>query len=133
MAIDLVGLFYPTSEQGHRFILTIVDVATRFPEAVPLKHIDTPALLKGLLSVFSRVGCPTEILSDRGTQFTSNMMKQMFELLSVDHLTTSPYHAQTTGIVERFNGTLNTMLSKMASEKPKDWHRYAPPLLFAYA
>ena len=49
--------------------------------------------------------------------------------MSVDHFTTSPYH---NGMVERFNGTLNTMLRKMASEKPKDWDRYVPAILFAY-
>ena len=38
MAIDLVGPFAPMSERGHHFILIIVDVATRVPEAVPLKH-----------------------------------------------------------------------------------------------
>ena len=98
-------------------------VLARFPTivgCVPLKRIDTPTIAEALLSVFSRVGCPTGILSDRGTHFRSDLMKAMLRLLSVDHLTTSPYHAQTNGVVEWFNGTLKTMLSKMASEKSKD-------------
>jgi len=36
------------------------------------------------------------------------------------------------GLVERFNGTLKAMLKRMCAEKPKDWDRYLPALLFAY-
>ena len=100
VAIDHVGPFDPMSERGHQYMLTIVDVVTRFQEAVPLKHIDTPATAEALLSAFSRVGCPAEILSDRDTQLTSDLTKEVFRLLSVDHLTTFRYHAQTNGIVE---------------------------------
>ena len=41
VAIDLVGPIGLTSEDGHRYILTFVDFATHYPEAVPLKIIDT--------------------------------------------------------------------------------------------
>ena len=119
VAIDSVGPFEPLSERGHRYILTVIDVASRFPEAVPFKRIDTPATAEALFS-------------NRGTQFPFNLMQEVFRLVSVDHLTTSPYHAQTNEMVERFNGTLKTMLRKMASEKPKNWERYVPAFLFAY-
>ncbi|XP_075749312.1 uncharacterized protein LOC142814437 [Rhipicephalus microplus] len=36
------------------------------------------------------------------------------------------------GLVERFNGTLKNMLHKVCQEKPKEWDRYLPALLFAY-
>ncbi len=41
IAVDLIGPIYPVSEKGNRYILTIVDYGTRYPEAVPLKRIDT--------------------------------------------------------------------------------------------
>ena len=50
MAIGLVGPFDPMSERGHRYSLMIVDMASRFPEAVPLKRIDTPAIAETLSS-----------------------------------------------------------------------------------
>ena len=40
VAIDLVGPIAPASDKGHRYILTLVDYATRYPKAVPLKNID---------------------------------------------------------------------------------------------
>ena len=39
VAIDLVGPICPPSEEGHRYILTLVDFSTRYPEAVPLKNM----------------------------------------------------------------------------------------------
>ena len=41
VAIDLVVAIAPTSDKGHKHILTLVDYATRYLEAVLLKNIDT--------------------------------------------------------------------------------------------
>ncbi|XP_063590436.1 uncharacterized protein LOC134767369 [Penaeus indicus] len=132
MAVDLVGPLEPRSSNGSRYILTAVDYATRYPEAVALPSIDTPTVAEALVTIFSRVGVPREILSDRGTQFTSDIMKEVYRLLSIQSLTTTPYHAMCNGLVEKFNGTLKKMLKRMCVEQPKEWHRYLAPLLFAY-
>ena len=65
---QLTRVQYP-SEGGHRYILTLVDFATRYPKAVPLKNIDTETVAEALVDIFSRLGVPEEILSDLGTQF----------------------------------------------------------------
>ena len=39
VGIDLVGPTSPPSEEGHRYLLRLVDFSTRHPEAVPLKKI----------------------------------------------------------------------------------------------
>ena len=91
-AIDLVGPISPPSEEGHRYILTLVDFATRYPEAVPLKTIDTETVAAALVNIFSRLGVPEEILSDLGTQFVSDCMKEVTRLLSIKQITTTPYH-----------------------------------------
>ena len=109
-----------------------MDFATRYPEAVALKNTSTTAVAEALVSIFVRVGVPDEILSDRGTQFTSALKKEVGRLLSIKQLTTTPYHPQCNGLVERFNATLKTMLKRMCSERPKDWDRYIDALLFAY-
>ena len=132
IAVDLVGPIFPLSDRGHRYILTIVDFATRYPEAVPLKTITTEVVAEALVDVFSRVGIPHEILTDCGTQFTSELMKEVSRLLSLRQLNTTPYHPICNGLVEKFNGTLKRMLKKLCEEKPRDWDRYLSPLLFAY-
>ena len=131
VAIDLVGPL-PMSERKHRWILTLMDCATRYPEAIPMKGIDTIECAEELVNIFSRIGIPQEILSDRGSQFVSDLMREISRLLSVRQLQTTPYHAQCNGLVERWNGTLRRMLQNMAAEKPSDWDRYIPALLFSY-
>jgi len=61
VVIDLVGPIAPASGRGHRYVLTLVDCATRYPEAIALKNIDTISVAEALLSIFSRVGFPNEI------------------------------------------------------------------------
>ena len=80
VAVDLVGPIFPVSEKGNRYILTVVDFATRYPEAVALPKIETERVAKALLEVFSRVAFPKEMLNDRGTQFISDMMKEVSQI-----------------------------------------------------
>ena len=69
--MDLVGPISPASEKEHRYILTLLDYATRYPEVVPLKNIETETVAKALLDMYSRLGLPEKVLSDLGTQFVS--------------------------------------------------------------
>ena len=89
VAVDLVGPISPVSERGNRYILTVVDFATRYPEAVALSKRETEQVAEALLEVFSRVGFPKEMLSDKGTQFTSDMMKEVSRLVSTKQLFTN--------------------------------------------
>ena len=78
------------------------------------------------------MGISEEILSDMGTQFTSELIREVSRLLSVRQITTTPYHPMTNGMVERFNGTLKQMLKRVCADRPRDWERYINPVLFAY-
>jgi len=131
VSIDLVGPISPPSSEGHRYILTLIDFATGFPEALPLKEIDSISVAEALMVIFSRVGIPREILSDRGRQFVSQLMGELHKLLGVKPLFTTPYHPSGNGRVERFHATLKASLRKLCSDKPREWHRYLVPTLFA--
>ena len=132
IAVDIVGPIVPCSARGHRYILVVVDYASRYPEAVPMKTIEAERVAEELVNIYTRLGIPREVLTDQGSQFTSNVMKEVSRLLSIKGLVTTPYNPKCNGLVERFNGTLKMMLKKMCDEKPKDWDRYIGPLLFAY-
>ena len=56
-----------------------------------------------LMQLFARVGIPKEILSDQGTNFMSQLLRELYNLLNIRPIQTSPYHPQTDGLVERFN------------------------------
>ena len=132
VAVDLIGPITQVSENGNRYILSIVDFATKYPEAVALPRIETERVAEALLDVFARVGFPTKILSDKGSQFTSDLMKEVCRLISLKQLFTTPYNPKCNGLCERMNGVLKSMLKKMCQEKPKDWDRYLSAVLFAY-
>ena len=109
VAVDLIGPIEPASEAGHHYILTLVDYAKRYPEAVPLKRIDTEKVVEALVDIYSRLIVPEEILSDQGTQFNSDCMKEVCRLLGITQSTTTPYHQMCNGLVEKFNSTLKKM------------------------
>ena len=132
VAVDLVGPIEPMTDRKNRYILVMVDYATRYPEAVALPGIETERVAEALVDMFSRLGIPEEMLTDMGSQFTSKMMAEVSRLLSLRQLTTTPYHPMCNGLVEKFNGTLKRMIKRMCSERPKDWDKYINAALFAY-
>ena len=131
IAIDLIGPLNPPTERGHRYILTIVDFATRYPEAIPLKSITTIEVAEALFNTYTRVGFPSEVLSDLGTQFVSDLMKEVSRLMSIKQIHCSRYHAMNNGMCEKQNGLIKKILKRMCAEKPNQWDRYLPAVLFA--
>ena len=125
IAMDIVGPL-PRSRSGNRYVLVVCDYATRYPEAVPMKTIDAGAVAEDLIKIFSRVGLPKEILTDQGSNFQSELLAELYRLLHISPLRTTPYHPQTDGLVERFNKTLKDMLKKAAVEEGKDWDKLIP-------
>ena len=105
IAMDIVGPL-PRSHSGKRYILVVCDYATRYPEAILLKSIEAECVAEELVTLFSRMGIPKEILTDQGSNFTSQLLTEVYHLLHVHPMRTTPYHPQTDGLVERFNQTL---------------------------
>jgi len=122
MCVDLIGPISPPSDR-HRYILTTIDMCTRFPEAVPLKDISSSTAAEALMEIFSRVDLPNRLYSDRGSQFTSYMMKKVYRSLDIKQSTTTPYRAMGNGVVENLNKTIKNLLKKVAAKKPANWHR----------
>ena len=112
VAVDIVRPIAPLCKAGHWYIFTLVDYATRYPEAVPLKKITTEAVAEALLDIYSRVRIPEEVLTDQGTQFMSECTQEVSRLRSIKGLTSTPYHPICNGLVERWNGSLKSMLKK---------------------
>ena len=130
IALDIVGPL-PKTSRGHRYILVLVDYATRYPEALPLRAATAKAVARELMLLFSRVGIAKEVLTDQGSCFMSRVMKELLRLLQVKQLRTSVYHPQTDGLVERFNKTLKQMLKKAMDLDGKNWDQLLPHVLFA--
>ena len=91
-----------------------------------------PHIAEQLISVFSRIGIPREILTDQGNNFMSQLLAELFRLLNIHPIVMSPYHPQTDGLVERFDQTLKSMLCRFADEEGKEWDKIIPYILFTY-
>ena len=73
IAINIVGEL-PRTTTGHKYILTIVDYATWYPEAIPLRTRNAKTVAEALIQYFSGVGIPDEIVSDQGSNFMSKLL-----------------------------------------------------------
>ena len=131
VAVDIIGPLSATKRRN-RFILTLVDTTTMWAEAVPMPSCDSKHVADALLGIFTRLGFPQRILTDNGSQFRGKLMEETFRLFHARHIFSSPYHPQSNGLVERRNGTLISILRKIAQEKTEDWDLYLPAALFAY-
>ena len=68
---------------------------------IALPSTESSRIAKELLTLFSRVGIPEEILSDKGANFMGKLQQEIYELLHIKHIQTSPYHPQMDGLVAR--------------------------------
>ncbi|GFO24773.1 Pol polyprotein [Plakobranchus ocellatus] len=111
--IDLVGPLLLSSDR-YEYLLTLVDVSSRWAEAVPLHRITAKDVAEALFSIFVKLGFPMEIQSDRGQQFMSKLLAEFNSLCNIKRFVSTPYHPQTNRIVERFHSTLKSMIRKLA-------------------
>ncbi|CAM4530866.1 unnamed protein product [Caretta caretta] len=77
MAMDIVGPMSHPTGRGNKYILVMVDFSTRYPEVAALSNIEAETAARALLTIFSRVGFPKEILSDRGANFIADIQRAM--------------------------------------------------------
>ena len=131
VAVDIVGPIEPRSDKKSRYILTMIDYARRYPEAVALPSIETERVAEALIAMFSRVGIPSMMLIEHESRVTIEVINEVSRLLSLQQLTTIPYRPYSKGPVERFHAMLKRVLLTMCAERPNDWDKYLPALLFA--
>lgn len=107
---------------GYQYILVIVDMFTRWVEAYPTRRNDARAVLKALSrELIPRFGIPQEINSDRGTHFTNKTIQTLTQELGVQWKLHTPYHPQSSGMVERINREIKATLSKLCQDTSLKW------------
>ena len=92
IGIDLVTM---VESQGYKYILTVCDFFTKWPELVPIKDKKATTIAKELYLIFTRYGCPDVIISDRGTEFCNEVSEVIFTYMQIEHRVSAPYHPQT--------------------------------------
>ena len=83
-------------------------------------------------NIVERYGIPTVLTSDEGGEFTSRAFENWLQEFGIRHHLTSPYHPQSNGIIERFNGTIQKLLLKLTGGNERKWSTFLAETLYAY-
>lgn len=107
--LDLVGPISPSSREGHKYFLTIVDSFSRFCSAIPVRNKGevTEVIAQAVGLEAKRIGYyPTVIHSDRGTEFINKNLMDFCNKNLISARQSDAYTPQQNGLAERFNRTL---------------------------
>ena len=123
MQIDLVPGLPPSG--GYENIVTAMDVFSRFLFAYPTSNQYATTIAKVIINIKTKHAyLPTTLISDKGTAFTSHVIKEVAGVLgiSLKHATTK--HAQTVGLLERSHASIKQSLKIETGEWRSLWHKY---------
>ena len=127
---DMVG---PLPKSGDfKYIFVIIDHFTKWVEIYPITDKSAEESAQIFMTYFCRHGIPESILTDQGTNYQSRLIEELYELLDIKRLRTTPYHPQTDGITERFNRTMKQTLTAYVEKSGENWVKYLPYVQFAY-
>ncbi|CAC5403294.1 unnamed protein product [Mytilus coruscus] len=121
------------SRQGNKFILIVSEYFTRWIETYPIPQIQAPTICRVFIAEFvSLYGIPRQIYTDCGAQFTSQLFKEICDAFHIAKTYTTAFYPKSDGLVERFNRTVEDMLSKVVSRDQKNWDDILPMVKLAY-
>ena len=104
LSIDFVGP--KPSVTRNKYLLVMVDEYSRFPFVFPCPDVTAKTVVSCFMDLFSLIGCPASVHSDRGAQFLSTEVTQFLQNNGVALTHSSPYHPIGNGQCERYNGII---------------------------
>ncbi|UYV66708.1 K02A2.6-like [Cordylochernes scorpioides] len=96
--------------------LLILDYFSKYPEIYQLQDMTTDTIIRILKRTFSNSGIPETLVSDNGPPFFSMEFQNFTRTWNIVHVTSSPYHAQSNGMVERTVQTLKKLIKRCGEE-----------------
>lgn len=133
MTMDWISGFR-TDKHQHTPLLHIVDRFSKWVICIPTtKSMTTNDLFDTLYKeVFSWVGLPEAIITDRDPRMTASVMRSLAKYLQVKLKLSTSYHPQTGGQTERFHSTMLQMMRAFVNHHHSNCSEHIPPLLYAY-
>ncbi|KAL4082901.1 hypothetical protein QTP88_029555 [Uroleucon formosanum] len=130
--MDIVGPL-TKSYNGNVFILTLQDDLSKFAWAVPMPNHEANTVAKFFVTQFVCLhGLPQSLVTDCGTEFLSKEFKEVCQLLKIKQTSTSPYHPQSNGSLERSHRTLAEYLRSFVKKDPQNWDTHVPFAMFCH-
>nr|AAU44223.1 putative polyprotein [Oryza sativa Japonica Group] len=132
--LDILGPFR-RALGGFEYLYVAVDKFTKWPEAYPVINIDKHSALKFIRGITARFGVPNRIITDNGTQFTSELFGDYCEDMGIKLCFASPAHPGSNGQVERANAEilkgLKTKTFNILKKHGDSWIEELPAVLWA--
>ena len=130
--IDTVGPLQVTDEKNI-YVLTMICDLSKYLISVPMKTKTATEIAKSIFEKCILVYGPMkEIRTDLGTEYKNNITCELFKLMNIQHKTSTPYHHQTVGTVERCHRTFNEYLRSYLVNEFDKWDIYLHYFTFCY-
>jgi len=131
VAIDLVGPAEDTLN-GNKYILTMMDLFTRWVVAVPIPSKDAHVIAHAIHSHwFCKYGFPERIFSDQGTEFVNKGLQSLCRRWSIRPINTTGWQPQANPI-ERVHRWLNSGMTSLHRRFGNEWDYYVDAVVFAF-
>ena len=132
VSIDFIT-HLPKTPRGHTAIMVVVDRLSKMTHFIPTKdEVNGEQTARLFLdNVFRLHGCPQNIISDRGSIFTSKFWAALCQLAGIKRNMSSAYHPQSDGQTERMNRVLKDMIRHYVNPVTDDWDDHLTPAEFA--
>ena len=132
VAFDVIGPI-PTTKNGKRFILVVVDYYTKWAEAYDLVDHKASTVANTIIrNWIAHHGVPMRLHCDNAPEFRGHVLKQVKEMLGVKGTFTTPYRPQSNGLCERTNQTIEAILRTLVRENREQWDEVLSFALMAY-
>lgn len=116
---------------GHMYLL-VLDAYSKWPEIFVMKNISSAATIEKFKQMFTMHGLPNHVVTDSGTQFTSEETKHFFKKLGIKQDFSAVKHPATNGAVENFVKTSKRKIKAIVKSSKVDVKTAVNIFLFSY-
>ena len=132
VCIDILGPL-PETSRFNKYVLVAIDRFSRWPELMPIQDMTAQTVADNYFeNIICRHGVPRRVLSDRGTNFMSEMFKKLNARMGSEKIFTTSYHPATDGSAERIIRFISCSLTAYLNSDQNDWDLYLQSVAFAY-
>lgn len=130
--LDVVGPLNLTENQS-KYLLTFQCDLTKFSIAIPIPNQEAVTVaFEFVTKIICQHGIPKVLVTDNGSNFMSNVFKETCKLLRIKQISTTSYHPQANGQVERSHRTLVEYLRNFINRDMNNWDTFIPYACFVY-
>ena len=133
ICMDLVRPIHPPSSRGNKYVLTVIDMLTGFTMAVPIRNKNADTICDAYHDhIYCTFGGSSRILTDNGSEFKNQDMKQVCENLGIKQIFPPVYTPEANGRLEGWHRFFKACIAKHIRGGGVEWDEVVPLAVSAY-